>query len=109
MVEKIIKTGPAAAAMIAGGVGAFVLGLITTGAEAIPGLKTSLNLTNPVGPLSGKTAVAVVAWLVSWVILHFLWKERDYNIDTALTITLILTGLGVLLTFPLVFEAFAAE
>ena len=109
MEETRVETGPASAAIIAGGVGAFVLGLMTTGAEAIPGLREALNLTNPVGPLSGKTVVAVVAWLISWAILHFVWKDRDFNINTAFMIALLLSGLGVLLTFPLVFEAFAAE
>lgn len=109
MDETRVVTGPASAAIVAGGVGAFVLGLMTTGAEVIPSLREALNLTNPVGPLSGKTTVAVVAWLISWAILHFVWKDRDFNINTAFTIALVLTGLGVLLTFPLVFEAFTAE
>lgn len=109
MDESKVETGPASAAIVAGGVGAFVLGLMTTGAEAIPGLREALILTNPVGPLSGKTTVAVVAWLISWAILHFVWKDRDFNINTAFVIALVMAGLGVLLTFPLVFEAFAAQ
>jgi hypothetical protein len=109
MEEKRFETGPASAAIVSAGVGAFVLGLMTTGAAAIPALNDALNLTNPVGPLSGKTAVTVVVWLISWVLLHFIWKDRDFNIDTAFTIALGLTALGIILTFPLVFEAFAAE
>jgi hypothetical protein len=109
MEEKRFETGPASAAIVSAGVGAFVLGLMTTGAAVIPGLNEALNLTNPVGPLSGKTAVAVVIWVISWVVLHFIWKDRDFNINTAFTIVLVLTGLGIILTFPLVFEAFAAE
>jgi hypothetical protein len=109
MEEKRFETGPASAAIVSAGVGAFVLGLMTTGAAAIPGLNEALNLTNPVGPLSGKTAVAVVSWAIIWIVLHFNWKDRDFNINTAFRIAMILTGLGVLLTFPLVFEAFAAE
>jgi hypothetical protein len=33
-------------------------------AEASPAVKNLLNWWNPVGPLSGKTGVAVAVWLV---------------------------------------------
>ncbi len=100
------SNGVAAAAMIAGGIGSLTIGLLTTASVISSGLKGLMNFWSPAGSLTGKTSVGVLVWLISWVILNSLWKDRDYDIGKALTITLILVGIGLLLTFPPVFEAF---
>lgn len=102
-----VAAGVAAATFIASGIGALVLGLMTTGAEFSAGLKGALNWWNPAGPLSGKTSVAVLAWLISWVLLHTLWKNKEVNLRASFIITLVLIGLGLLFTFPPIFEALA--
>lgn len=99
--------GPVSAAIIAAGAGATVLGLMTTLAEASKTVKEWLNWSSGVGPLSGKTIVAVIAWLVVWGVLHTVLRGTRYETRRALTIGLILMGLGVIGTFPLFFEAFA--
>lgn len=101
--------GPISAAIIAGGVGASVLGLLTTLAEASEGIKEDLVLDDGVGPLSGKTTFAVIAWLVAWAVLHVVLRKTAYESRKALTIALVLIGLGVLGTFPTFFQAFAPE
>lgn len=103
---KTIPTGPGAAAMIAAGIGTLTIGILTTGAVISAPLKTFLNFYNPAGPLSGKTSVGVIVWLVSWLILGVIWKDKDSNLGRAFTATLILIALGLLLTFPPIFEAF---
>jgi hypothetical protein len=59
-------TGPAAAAVLATGVGPFVLGLLTTLSEASTGVHDFLEFDKDVAPLSGKTIIAAIAYLVSW-------------------------------------------
>jgi hypothetical protein len=108
--QAIIElTGPAAAAMVAGGVGVFMVGLMTTLAEASQGIADALNLYAPVGPLSGKTIVAVVTWLLAWFFLNMGWKDRNPSLQNAFRITIILILAGLLLTFPPFFELFAGE
>lgn len=102
-------TGPAAAAMISAGIGTFTIGLMTSLAETSQGLKDALNWYNPSGPLSGKTGVGVLAWLVSWVVLNTLWRDRNHAVGRAFVWTLVLIALGFLLTFPPIFEAFARD
>src|SRR3972149_5204660 len=58
--------GPAAAALLAGAVGVFVLGLNTFVAAAAEGAKEWLTFQNRVGSLSGKTTMAGGVWLVGW-------------------------------------------
>lgn len=101
--------GPISAAIIAGGIGALVLGILTTLAEANETIKGWLELSVSVGPLSGKTVFAVSIWLVAWAILHVTLKNTRYETRRALTIALILIVLGVIGTFPTFFQAFAPE
>ena len=103
---RSIPSGPAAAAMISAGVGSLVVGLMTTGAVISEGLKEALKFYGPAGPLSGKTTVGLIAWLISWAILGTIWKDRKYDLTRAYMITLVLVGIGVLLTFPPIFESF---
>ena len=104
--ETSIKTGPIAAAIISSGIGSMFIGLMTTGAVLSPGLKNLLNLWNPAGPLTGKTTVGILAWLISWFFLNSSLKDKDYELNKAFILTLILLGIGLFFTFPLVFEAF---
>ena len=108
-VEARVATGEAAAAFLAGGIGCFVLGMLVTLTEmpALVDLKNALTWSNPVGPLSGKTGVAVIAFLVSWAITHFTMKDKDVNLKTYVIVAGVLTALGFLLTFPPFFELFA--
>lgn len=97
------------AALVASGIGALVLGLTVVGAEASASVADALNWVKDVGPLSGKTGVAVIAFVLSWIVLHAGLRNSRITLMTAFTIALVLLGLGLLLTFPPVFELFAAE
>jgi hypothetical protein len=106
--ETLLKNGKAAAALGAGGIGAFVMGLVTTLSEAPSSFGSALNWYNPAGPLSGKTTVAVIVWLIAWAILGNQWKDKDVDFDKISMIALVLLLLGILGTFPPFFELFAA-
>lgn len=99
--------GPVSAAILAGGVGALLLGLLTTLAEASTDIKDLLSFYDPVGPLSGKTIGAIVLWLITWGVLHMMWKDKAVESTRVVVATLILIGLGALGTFPIFFQAFA--
>ena len=107
MAQKEAPTnGPAAAAILASGVGSLALGLLTTLAQAVESIRNALNLYDPVGQLSGKTTVAVVIWLVAWGFFHVLWKNQQVNFTNVFVGTLVMIGLGLLGTFPLFFDVF---
>jgi hypothetical protein len=99
--------GPVAAAILAAGIGALALGVLTTLAEASAPIKEFLNLYDPVGPLSGKTTGAIIIWLVAWVVLHLIYRDKPVESRLALTVSLVLLTLGVIGTFPVFFQAFA--
>ena len=105
--RTITSNGSAAAAVLAAGIGSAMLGLIVVLSEASGTLADALNFYNPVGPLSGKTAVPIFVWLVSWAILHELWKERELDLGKVGGVSLVLVALGLLGTFPPFFDLFA--
>lgn len=108
-VETPMLNGAAMAAILAAAIGCAVLGLIIPLSEAIVPLKNALNWWNPGGPLVGKTSVSVIAYFVSWFVLHRMWKDRDIEFGGIWKISLILLAIGFIGTFPPVFEMFTAH
>jgi hypothetical protein len=103
--------GPAGAAMVAAGTGIFALGLFTTLAEASAAFKAFLerfDVVDGVGPLAGKTTLAVIVWAVVWAVLAIVWRDRDADLRRLFAIGVVLGILGAIGTFPPFFEAFAA-
>ena len=102
--------GPGAATILAAGIGIFVLGLLTTLNEMSEGIHTFLDAFDGdggVGPLSGKTILATVAYFGSWAVLWVLWRNKDIDIKKTFWIGLGLGVVGTVLMFPPVFQAFA--
>ncbi len=104
--------GPAAAAILAAGVGSLVLGFMTTLAEASTDIKNALDFSknygigSGVGPLSGKVIVAVIAYLIAWAIAGYAWRGKEVNFTRAFAATLVLLAIGFALTFPPIFVLF---
>jgi hypothetical protein len=101
--------GPGAAAMVAAGIGIFVLGLMTVLSEAsvpIHDFLQRLEFGRGVGPLAGKSIIAVIAWAVSWAILGAVWRGKDVNIRAWFSVGLVLGILGAVGTFPPFFLMF---
>lgn len=104
--SKEIPSGPAAAAVLSAGLGCFIIGLNVVLAQASPSIKKLLSWCPPAGPLSGKTGVGVITWLVLWAVLHAAWKNKELSFQRIWTATWILLTLANILVFPPVFEAF---
>lgn len=96
-----------AATLMAAGIGAFVLGLLTTWAEASASFKGKLSYDDGVGPLSGKTIWAAVAFFASWAILSVVLWRRDNLLNIGLIVFAVLLAAGLIGTFPTFFQAFA--
>jgi hypothetical protein len=96
--ETRLANGTAMAAVLAAGVGSFAVGLFVILNEI--GLFAAPALYAPAGGVSGRTAFAVVVWLIAWGWLHLRWRDRDVSPDGVVTATLTLIALGILLTFP---------
>src|SRR5690242_16318013 len=74
--SEAIPNGPGAAAILAAGIGCAAVGTLALAGDASQVIKKVLNFSNPTGPLSGVTTVAIIVWLVSWLALNRLWQRR---------------------------------
>ena len=89
-------SGPAAAALISAAIGCFTMmvthHLSDTSKDIekivwnlgtwIPGSKTGDELWGNIGSYTGKETMLLVGWLISWPILHTLWKNKNIKSRT---------------------------
>ena len=98
------SNGAALASFLAAGIGAFAVGFFVIVSEA--GLFAAPALYGPAGGVSGRTTFAAVTWLIAWAVLHRRWKDRQLESNRVYTATLVLIALGVVLSFPPVWQMF---
>jgi hypothetical protein len=101
--------GPVAAALLAGGIGSAVLGLVTLIYELNDqsSFAKSLAWYKPSGALTGKSGLGIIAFFAAWAILHFVWKDKQTDFNRIATIAFVLLAIGLLGTFPPVWHLFA--
>ena len=108
--EPLPDNGPAAAALLGAGLGSATLGLMIVLVEASPrGFKNWLNFYNPVGPLSGKTIIAVAVYAISWLVMGIALRGKSVRLGRWVTATFVLIALGILLTFPPIYQLFTRQ
>lgn len=96
--------GPAMAAVLAAGIGSAVLGLVVLIGAA--GLYSLPSIYAPVGGLSTRSTLAVIAWVIAWVMLNKRWAAREVEAGRVVTWTLGLVAFAVIATFPPVWALF---
>lgn len=101
-----LTNGAGAAALLAAGIGSFLLAVFAIAADHVAAIKSLMIFYKPTGPLSGVTTLGIIVWLAAWAILHIRWKNRSVTIGSIATIALVLLALSLLLTFPLVGDLF---
>jgi hypothetical protein len=93
-----VANGAAMAAVLGSGIGSLALGVVVLLNEA--GVFAPPALYGPAGGVTGRTAVATIAWLAAWGVLHARWKSRDVPPRPVFAWTVALVGLAILGTFP---------
>ena len=95
-----IPNGPAAAAMLAAGIGSAALGIAAFIGDVLPAARPYLNFYNPSGPESGVTTIAVAVWLLAWFLLNLRWRNKIVAFGRINLFALIGLAIGLLFTFP---------
>ena len=96
----------ASAALLAAGIGCLAMGIVTTLSEAIKPVADALNLYKPTGPLSGKSTVTILAWLITWAAFSRFARNRKINSGRWITVTMVCVVIGFVMTFPPFFDLF---
>jgi len=95
-----IPNGSGVAAVLAAGIGCFVLAVLAFAGDKSLVIKNSLNIYKPTGPLSGVTTIAILVWLCIWGFLEWRWRKQTVAASRVHSIALALLVLSILLTFP---------
>lgn len=95
-----IPSGPGAAAILSAGIGSLALGLFALANDAFPAANTFFTFYKPTGGLSGVTTAAIAVWLVAWVLLGRLWKDKEVAMGRINFAAFAMLGASLLLTFP---------
>ena len=98
--EPQVPNGPVAAAILSAAIGCFALGVVSTLADKNKGFNKLMLFYPPSGALTGETTVAILIWLVVWLLLARLWRSSSRAIGPINLTSIILLLLGLLLTFP---------
>lgn len=93
-----VVNGSAMAAFLSAGIGAFAVGMFVLLNEA--GVLAAPALHEGAGGVSSRTTFATVVWLIAWGVLHARWKDRTIAPRPVYVVALLLTGIGILATFP---------
>jgi hypothetical protein len=101
-----VPNGGVVAALVSAGIACAALGLCVVLAAASPTVNDLMNWYKPAGPLTGKTTVPAVLYLLAWPLLHLRLRHRHVKVRRSLLLTLALVGLGLLGTFPPVYNLF---
>ena len=99
-----LPNGFGAAALLAAGIGAFVLAALAATAIHVPSLAHLMIFYKPTGPLSGVTTSAILVWLAVWAALSMRWKQRVVALRGIVAVSLLLLALSLVLTFPPVID-----
>lgn len=103
MENKMDKpNGPVAAALLAGGIGCAVLGVVTFANQVMPTSAFSQWLVwyKPVGALAGKSSVTIIIFLLAWAVLGLLWRRQEMRFGRIAVISFVLLAVGLIGTFP---------
>lgn len=100
--------GAAAAAYLSASLGILALALSHLLSEKSQSAKNMIHglgkLWMPgaegIGPYSGKETIELVVWLFSWLVLHFLLKDKNVSIRWSGIIFLIILGVATTLLWP---------
>jgi hypothetical protein len=95
-----LPNGSGAAALLAAGIGSFMLSVFAVAGDHIAAFGKWMVFYTPTGPLSGVTTSAIAVWLVVWAILDARWKQRTVALSRIAAAALVLLALSLLLTFP---------
>ena len=103
---SVAPNGSGAAAILAAGIGSFILAVFAIAGDRIPVFGKSMIFYKPTGPLSGVTTSAIIIWLAAWVIFDRAWSKRSVPLARISTVALVLLVLSLLLMFPPIADLF---
>jgi hypothetical protein len=115
--KKVVPSGVAVAALLAAMIGMLTL----AGVNQFTAISKVFNVwvhgvgklwmpgAEGIGPYSGKETLSALAWIGSWVVLHYALRGRELSLSRWLVVFLVGVGVATTFIWPPVFEYFAGH
>jgi hypothetical protein len=103
---KAMTNGFGAAAVLAAGIGSFILAVLAIAADKVGTIRNAMIFYRPTGPLSGVTTTAILVWIGVWILLERRWSHRNVAMKQVGAFAFGLLVLSLLLTFPPIADLF---
>lgn len=101
-------TGIAAAAILSAALGILALAVSHTLADASKAVETWVHAwgkawmpgAQGIGPYSGKETLALLTWLISWILLHLALRRKNVSLTISGVLFLAIVGAATTLLWP---------
>ncbi len=105
-------TGIAAAAILSAALGILALAVSHTLADVSKAVETWVHAwgkawmpgAQGIGPYSGKETLALLTWLISWILLHLALRRKNVDLTVSGMLFLAIVGVATTLLWPPVTE-----
>ena len=104
--EQARPSGPAAAVLLAAGLGCFTLGFLSVLTAASGAVNDVLTVSDRVGDVSGLSVGATAVFFATWAGLTLAWRHENPRLMRIAAASACLIALGLLGTFPPFFNLF---
>ena len=88
------------AVFLAAGIASAVFGVLVIASEVSARWNTTLTLMPSIGPLSGEAVLSILVFAISWPALFAIFRVRAVTMNAAFIVSMILTAVGFILTYP---------
>jgi hypothetical protein len=111
--DTVETNGGAWAAVLAAGIGCIAFGAVVDLAERFTKFSDQLKIIyKPAGDLPGKSTIGVLVWIIAWVLLHLLLRDRTIGRGgraACIIFTMLLLLASLAAVFPPVMERFSGK
>jgi hypothetical protein len=113
--RTVVPSGIAVAALMSVVIGMLALAIVNSCTAASPAFNSWVHSVGKlwmpgaegIGPYSGKETLSAIAWLGSWMILHYVLRRRELSLSRWMIVFLVGVALATTLIWPPVFEFIA--
>jgi hypothetical protein len=88
------------AVFLAAGIASAVFGVLVIATEVNASWNKMLTFMPSIGPLSGEAVLSILVFAIGWPTLFAIFRVRAVKLNVAFVISMILTVVGFILTYP---------
>ncbi|MCC7448914.1 MAG: hypothetical protein IT324_15965 [Anaerolineae bacterium] len=98
--DEVRTDSAVSAVFLAAGIASAVFGVLVIASEVSPRWNKMLTFMPSIGPLSGEAVLSILVFALGWPALFAIFRVRAVKMNVAFIVSMILTAVGFILTYP---------